>query len=182
MKGRLPGGAEPAETMSPDPSRPDLEIDFPDAAPPWREALPDIEAICAAAARAAVRHVAPDLRGAELALVLSRDEAVQALNRKWRGRDKATNVLSFPAAPVAGGPVLLGDIVLAFETVAAEASEQGKTLADHVRHLVVHGTLHLFGLDHEREAEAERMERLESEILATLGVADPYFVAEGSHG
>jgi probable rRNA maturation factor len=166
--------------MSPDPSSPEIEIDFAEPAPLWREALPEAEALCSTAARAALREAAPGLAAVELAIVLAEDEAVRALNRHWRGQDKPTNVLSFPVAQAPEGPRLLGDIVLACETIAREAKEQGKSLADHVSHLVVHGTLHLLGHDHEKEDEAERMEHLERRVLATLGVADPYRVAE--HG
>jgi probable rRNA maturation factor len=166
--------------MSPDPSSPEIEIDFAEPAPPWREALPEAEALCSAAVRAALREAAPGLAAVELAIVLAEDEAVRALNRHWRGQDKPTNVLSFPVAQATEGPRLLGDVVLAYETVAREANEQGKSLADHVSHLVVHGTLHLLGHDHDKEDDAERMEHLERRILAMLGVADPYRVAE--HG
>jgi probable rRNA maturation factor len=118
----------------------------------------------------------------ELTLVLSDDAAVQELNARWRGKDRPTNVLSFPGAEpeeiarsAAGGPpVLLGDVVLAVETCCREAEEQGKPLEHHVSHLVVHGVLHLFGHDHESEPAAERMEGLEREILAALGIPDPY--------
>ncbi|HYG89032.1 MAG TPA: rRNA maturation RNase YbeY [Azospirillum sp.] len=116
---------------------------------------------------------------AELSVVLSDDALVQTLNRDYRGKDKPTNVLSFaltetdsPEAEAA--PTLLGDVVLAWETVAREAQEQGKPLSDHLCHLVVHGVLHLLGYDHEVDAEAEEMERLEVEVLSTLGISDPY--------
>ena len=114
--------------------------------------------------------------------MLTDDAAVRALNAQWRGKDRPTNVLSFPAATpdeiararAGGPPLLLGDVVLALETCRREAAEQGKPLADHVAHLVVHGVLHLLGHDHEDDAEADRMERLETAILAELGIADPY--------
>jgi probable rRNA maturation factor len=104
---------------------------------------------------------------------LADDEALRELNARWRGKETATNVLSFPAPEGFG----LGDIALAFETVAAEAQAQGKSLAAHASHLIVHGFLHLLGYDHEDEGEAVEMEARERAILATLGVADPYTVA-----
>ncbi len=114
-----------------------------------------------------------------LGLILTDDAEQRRLNRDWRGVDHPTNVLAFPAwepsaAVPPGAPLLLGDVVLAFETVAREARQQGKPLAAHLSHLVVHGVLHLFGHDHIGEAEAVVMEALETAILAGLGVPDPY--------
>jgi probable rRNA maturation factor len=119
-----------------------------------------------------------------VSLVLAGDAAVRALNRRWRGRDSATNVLSFASGEAggAGRTVLLGDVVLAFETVAREAAEQGKPLADHFAHLVAHGVLHLLGYDHVKAAEARRMEALERRVLAGLGVGDPYRARVSAHG
>lgn len=117
---------------------------------------------------------------AELSVVLADDALVHRLNREYRGKDKPTNVLSFALTeadepePGEGAPVLLGDVILAFETVEREAVEQNKTPADHMTHLVVHGVLHLLGYDHETDDEAEEMEALETRLLATLGIADPY--------
>ena len=113
----------------------------------------------------------------ELGILLTDDSEQRRLNRDFRGKDAPTNVLSFPAhdgnaAP--GVPLLLGDVVLAYETVAREAAERGWPLGDRLRHLVVHGTLHLLGWDHENETEAAAMELLETAILAKLGVSDPY--------
>jgi probable rRNA maturation factor len=112
----------------------------------------------------------------EIGLRLTSDEEVRGLNARWRGRDEPTNVLSFPTAPagIAGGPPMLGDIALAYETLAREAGEAGVPLADHYRHLVAHGFLHLIGYDHQTGEQAERMEQLERRILARLGAADPY--------
>lgn len=127
----------------------------------------------------AVAPVTP-LPGAELSLLLTDDKRMRAVNRDWRGLDKATNVLSFPAAPperIASSPVL-GDIALAFETVAAEAMAEDKTMADHLSHLVIHGLLHLLGEDHETQDQAERMEALEVAALARLDIADPYADSE----
>lgn len=165
--------------MDPHPSR--LHLDVIEACPAWGEAIPEIEAICRATAAAALAAAAPP-REHEMSVLLADDAALRALNRDWRGKDQATNVLSFPAgAPAAeGAPLLLGDVALAYETVAREAAEQGKSLTDHLRHLLVHGVLHLLGHDHEAEEEAERMESLERSILAGLGVADPY--RETAHG
>lgn len=123
-----------------------------------------------------MRIVKPKITGAaELSVVLTGDAEQRGLNRDWRGIDKSTNVLSFPQiephAPVSG---LLGDIVLARETVEREAEDEGKTVADHVAHLVVHGFLHILGYDHLAEDEALEMEGLETQILSTLGIADPY--------
>lgn len=120
---------------------------------------------------------------AEVCVVLADDPFVKELNRTWRGKDKPTNVLSFPigAMPAAAGPEpvrtpLLGDIVLALETIAREAGEQGKSFPDHLAHLVVHGVLHLLGYDHEDNADADEMEALERDILEDLDIADPYAV------
>jgi probable rRNA maturation factor len=112
--------------------------------------------------------------GAELAIVLTDDSAIRLLNRNWRGVDAATNVLSFPTGRTGGDPLLIGDVVLAYETIAAEARAEGKPFAHHVAHLVVHGFLHLLGFDHERKKDAEAMERLERDILQRLAIPDPY--------
>jgi probable rRNA maturation factor len=126
--------------------------------------------------RRAVRAAAAALStsGAELAIVLADDSAIRLLNRQWRGIDKATNVLSFPTETADGGPLLLGDIVLAHETIAREARQQGKPFAHHLAHLAVHGFLHLNGYDHQRDEDAEAMEDLERKILQRLAIADPY--------
>jgi len=145
----------------------------------WLAACPEAEALAATAARAVLSRTAgpPASAPVILGLILTDDAEQRELNRIYRGRNAATNVLSFatanPATP-AGAPVLLGDVVLAFATVEREAAEQQKTLADHLRHLVVHGVLHLLGFDHQRADEAAAMEAREIEILATLGVPDPY--------
>ena len=129
------------------------------------------EAVRAALAQSKARITGP----AELSIVLTDDAEQRVLNRDWRGIDKSTNVLSFPQiepfAPVSG---LLGDIILARETLEREAAEQGVSVEDHFTHLVVHGFLHLLGYDHMDEDEALAMEGLETQILASLGVADPY--------
>lgn len=139
----------------------------------WRGLVDDPEAVVEQAALAALAAFEPE--AVELSVVLADDRAVQALNRDHRGKDSPTNVLSFPSAFVPpSGPRPLGDVILAYETVRREALEQGKHAVDHLRHLVVHGVLHLSGYDHETEVEAEEMEELERAILGGLGVVDPY--------
>jgi probable rRNA maturation factor len=139
----------------------------------------------AARAAAATGEGEPLLANPRLvvSVLFTSDDEVHALNREWRGRDKPTNVLSFPmlereeldALGTDGPPVMLGDIALAHETCAREAAEKGVTLADHAAHLIVHGLLHLAGHDHiGSDAEAEAMEAIETAILAKLGIADPY--------
>jgi len=150
---------------------------------PW-PGTADWEALAARAADAAAA-VAPELANRRLSasLLFTSDEAVQALNRAWRGKDKPTNVLSFPMVSRAqlldlaaeGPPELLGDIALACETCMREAAQKGIAPEDHTTHLVVHGLLHLAGHDHETSPqEAARMEQLEIKALALLGIADPY--------
>ena len=137
----------------------------------WRALLPDVERLAAAAAEAALAAAAA-ASADEVAILLTNDAEVQALNLRFRGKDAPTNVLSFPAGPNPHGH--LGDVALALGVCAAEAKAQSKPLGDHLQHLVAHGVLHLVGYDHQDEAEAEAMEALEREILAGLGVADPY--------
>ncbi|RUU82975.1 MULTISPECIES: rRNA maturation RNase YbeY [unclassified Mesorhizobium] len=113
----------------------------------------------------------------ELSLVFTDDAHIRTLNAGWRGKDKPTNVLSFPAFPfVQGGPLppMLGDIVLAAETVAREAALEDKPVENHITHLVIHGLLHLLGYDHETDTEAEAMEAVERAALARLAIPDPY--------
>ena len=104
------------------------------------------------------------------------DERMRAINAEWRHKDAATNVLSFPASDPSGVSEarLLGDVLISFETLEREAEEEGKALADHFSHLVVHGFLHLLGFDHIEEADAEKMEPIEIRALARLGIANPY--------
>jgi probable rRNA maturation factor len=150
--------------------------------------------------RRAVEEAAAALStyGGELAIVLTDDSAIRQLNRQWRGIDAPTNVLSFPArpnpsAPLAGegragsraptgkgslAPLLLGDVVIAYETAAREATDEGKVFAHHLAHLAVHGFLHLLGYDHAADPEADAMEKLETAILARLGMPDPYRLRE----
>ncbi|MET1755233.1 rRNA maturation RNase YbeY [Novosphingobium sp. RD2P27] len=158
----------------------DLDIDI-EAAWPSQVAWEDL----AQRAAEAAAQVADELRNPRLAasLLFTNDEEIQALNRDWRGKDKPTNVLSFPmldrASLVAltphGPPELLGDIALALETCAREAQDKGLSVEHHAAHLIVHGLLHLAGYDHETsEADADAMEALETKALAIMGLADPY--------
>ena len=134
----------------------------------------------AAIAESAFPQLTSSERPVELSVRLTGDEAVRALNSEWRGKDKPTNVLSFPLADAAAirsdaGPgLLLGDIVLARGVCAAEAADKGIAVEDHAAHLIVHGTLHLLGYDHHDDAQAEDMERREARALGRLGIADPY--------
>lgn len=151
----------------------------------WRTLIRDPERLCRLAIAATMRRAgAPAwLAAAEVSVLLCDDATIRALNHAHRGQDRATNVLSFPALELdparlparAPGPLAgLGDIVLAAETVRAEAEAEGKRPEDHFCHLVVHGCLHLLGHDHEDESGAARMEGLERVILADLGIPDPY--------
>lgn len=113
----------------------------------------------------------------EISLVFTNDAEIREINAEWRDKDKATNVLSFPAFPLEPGGMpgpMLGDIVIARETVEREAADLEKSFEDHLTHLMVHGFLHLFGYDHMETEEAEEMELLETRILALLGLSDPY--------
>jgi probable rRNA maturation factor len=151
-----------------------LAISVPSAL--WR-GLPGARALARETIVAAVAESGLALaESAEVSLCLADDAQLSALNLRWRGVDKPTNVLSFPSAPPGRGAesVTLGDIALAYETLAREANELGAPLADHYRHLVAHGFLHLIGYDHGSDEEAERMEALETRIMARLGAADPY--------
>lgn len=153
-----------------------LRVDFVETTRRWRGALPARTLAKQAIAAALSESGVVLRRGAEASVHLITDAEISALNAQWRGKDAPTNVLSFPAADPArvGESKLIGDILIAFETVVREAEEEGKTLSDHFRHLVIHGFLHLLGYDHTEEAQAEAMEALETRALARLGVADPY--------
>ncbi len=152
----------------------------------WMRALPDFNDFVAKVVYEAIRSSGRVFSDSEVSVVLSDDRELRILNKEYRGIDQATNVLSFPGEGVdededsftfLGRPRMLGDILLAFETTQREAAAEGKALRDHVAHLLVHGALHLLGYDHERDADAEVMERLERDILEKMGIADPYEIA-----
>ena len=150
-----------------------IEVEVEDEA--WVDALPDAVGVVDRAATAALGSTRGDL-----VILLTDDAAVGEINHRFRDKEGPTNVLSFPAAPSAAPH--LGDLMLAFGVCAAEAAAQGRSLADHLTHLTVHGVLHLLGRDHVDEAEAEAMEAEERTLLASLGIADPYRPHEPSDG
>jgi probable rRNA maturation factor len=141
---------------------------------------PGADAVIQRAIAAAADAVDTDVAEAELAVMLTDDSGIRTLNNNWRGIDKPTNVLSFPALQPTGAPKpgdaprMLGDIAIAYETMRREADEEQKPFDHHLSHLAVHGFLHLIGYDHENDADAEAMESLETEVLAQLGIPDPY--------
>jgi len=151
---------------------------------------PDAEAVIQRAIATAAEIVNAglnvDLGEAELAVMLTDDAGIRILNNNWRGIDKPTNVLSFPALPPAGpsgpddAPRMLGDIAIAYQTTRAEADDEQKPFDHHLSHLAVHGFLHLIGYDHEKDDDADAMETLETEILAQLGIPDPYTDRDGT--
>ena len=144
------------------------------------QAEPDADAVIHRAIEAAAAIADADVADAELAVMLTDDAGIRTLNANWRSIDKPTNVLSFPALQPegAGGegdaPRMLGDIAIAYETVRREADDELKPFGHHLSHLAIHGFLHLIGYDHETDEEAGEMENLEREILARLGIPDPY--------
>jgi probable rRNA maturation factor len=179
----MPGEAQtaPVAELEPDPELPpaeaqNLTIDVVHDFDGWA-VIADIEPLIEAAANALQAEVDIGSPHASVTIMLTSDAEVRVLNAKWRGIDKATNVLSFPAPETPGDleqVEFLGDMALACETVLAEAGDQGVTPAHHLQHLVVHGLLHLLGYDHENAADATEMEELEVDILASLGIGDPY--------
>lgn len=159
----------------------DIQIAVEDAGWPAEDVLEGMSArILTAAAEFIAREGQPfPSMPTELSLVFTSDEDIRAINAEWRQQDKPTNVLSFPAYPIEPGDTpgpMLGDIIIARETVEREAVDLGKSFDDHLTHLMVHGFLHLFGYDHMDDEEAEEMEGLETRILASLGLSDPYAV------
>ena len=143
-------------------------------------AEPDAEAVIHRAIATAAEIANADHGEAELAVMLTDDSGIRTLNSNWRGIDKPTNVLSFPALQPTGpvgpddAPRMLGDIAIAYQTTRLEADAERKPFEHHLSHLAVHGYLHLIGYDHENDADAELMEGLETEILAQIGIPDPY--------
>jgi probable rRNA maturation factor len=154
-----------------------IEIDIRIASSAWRAALPNPAAAVRRAAVAALKAELPAKAKTGLSILLTDDAEMRKLNAGWRAKNKPTNVLSFPAENAvdpARPPAYLGDVALGLATCQREAREQKKTLADHVAHLTVHGVLHLIGYDHMDDEQAEAMEPLETQILAGMGIADPY--------
>jgi probable rRNA maturation factor len=155
-------------------SRPAPAIDIVTESRLWR-GEPNAPAVIRRAIGEAAEMAGATAGPGELAVMLCDDAAMRELNTRWRGRREPTNVLSFPAAgPERNVTGMLGDIAIAYETTAREALAERKAFADHLAHLAVHGFLHLLGYDHQAEAQARVMERLEASILARLGIADPY--------
>jgi len=171
--------------MSEEPPSPGIAISVVVQDPAWVELLVQPDILVEQVSRAALEHRSLEIssieppQGAELCIVLGSDDLVLRLNREFRQVDRTTNVLSFanldsPVEAAPDAPRLLGDVVLARETIQAEARDQGKTTANHLSHLVVHGVLHLLGFDHQTDSDADQMENLERTILSRLGIADPY--------
>ncbi|MGX5718696.1 rRNA maturation RNase YbeY [Shinella zoogloeoides] len=159
----------------------DIQISIEEGAWPSEERLFEMSGrVLGAAAdylREQEKQPFPKTGAPEVSLVFTNDESIRAINAEWRSQDKPTNVLSFPAFPVTPGRMpgpMLGDIIFAEETLTREAADLGKSFDDHLTHLMVHGFLHLFGYDHMEDEEAEKMEGLETRILAELGLSDPY--------
>lgn len=137
----------------------------------WHRIL-GAELIAHRAAKAAFE--AAEAGGGEVSIMLCDDARIRELNREFRKKDQPTNVLSFPSNATHNGVRFYGDVAIAFETVVREAREEGKRVDAHLTHLTAHGVLHLLGFDHENEDDAEKMESLETKILAKLGFSDPY--------
>jgi probable rRNA maturation factor len=174
---RLDAAASPPPETAEEPEPPRrLAVEIVEEAGGWAS-LGEPVAFLASLISAAGEHPAlRDYLPADACVALADDNAVRRLNKQFRDKDQPTNVLSFPSGEPVGtdGRRALGDIILAYETVVREAHEQVIAPADHVRHLVLHGLLHLMGYDHETDRDADVMEALEIEILAGIGVADPY--------
>ena len=156
-----------------------LNIDISMETQRWRASLPDAVALAEQAADMAWQRCGDERSDAELSIVLGNDALLQSLNDRYRNKNRPTNVLAFPAEDdgLPGAPRMLGDVILAFETIHQEAESQKKSVADHFQHLCIHGVLHLLGHDHEQPTEAAAMEALEIAILSAMGISDPYAAA-----
>jgi probable rRNA maturation factor len=154
-----------------------LQIDIQTQSPLW-----DAQPLAAQTVREAIGAAASALStaGGEVSIVLTNDSVIRDLNRGWRGIDRPTNVLSFPASgqTASGDARLLGDIVIAYETLESECDDENRIFLHHLAHLAVHGFLHLIGYDHQTDAQAEEMEGLESKIMMHLNLPDPYFARD----
>ncbi|MEM7638141.1 MAG: rRNA maturation RNase YbeY [Pseudomonadota bacterium] len=146
-----------------------IDLDLRISDPAWPTLIPDLESLCQTALNAGAAQ--GSVRG-EVSVLLTDDSEIQTLNKQWRGKDKPTDVLSFPADPM--DAPFLGDIALALGVTQADAQTRDLTLPQHVSHLLIHGLLHLLGHDHKDDTEAAEMEALEIEALASLGWPDPY--------
>ena len=149
-------------------------IDIAVASPLWDTQASAAQTVRDAIAAAAAAIAAPS---GEVSVVLTDDASIQKLNRDWRGIDKPTNVLSFPAAKP-GGPTFHGDIVIAYETLARECADEHTVFLHHLAHLTVHGFLHLIGYDHQNDSDADKMEGIESEIMLVMKFPDPYLTRD----
>ncbi len=160
--------------------QPSIDVDIVAECELWA-ACPDADPIIRRAIDAAAQAAGDE--GGMVAVLLTDDASIRVMNAQWRGIDKPTNVLSFPAgkSPGHSEAVHLGDIAIAYETVAAESAAENKAFADHLAHLAVHGYLHLIGFDHENDDEATLMENLETRILSGLGIVDPYADTVSAH-
>ncbi|MGI9434106.1 MAG: rRNA maturation RNase YbeY [Geminicoccaceae bacterium] len=157
----------------------------------WRAAIDDLEGRCLGIVEATLARATDEawVRRGEVSLLLADDGEIQRLNSRYRQREKPTNVLSFPSMDLQRGralvqeprgPVMLGDIAMSFERLSEEAKRDEKPVLDHFAHLLVHGTLHLVGYDHENDEQADLMEGLEAAVLEGLGMAAPYPVGDGA--
>lgn len=148
----------------------------------WAEVC-DSEALAQAAVEAVLSNIKTSWSGElEISFLFCDDEKIRGLNATWNKKDSATNVLSFPASPEGNkGPVtLLGDVIIAFDTISSEAQVQRKTIPSHTAHMLVHGVLHLFGFDHLNDEDADEMETLETRILHVMGIDDPWASQDNS--
>ncbi len=155
----------------------DIDIAVKDAE--WRKSIADIENQTRSIAKETIEHILPLFEHIEISIVLADNSFVQGLNKKYRHKDKATNVLSFPQTQPEDLKIItpflcLGDVILAHETIKKEAQNQKKTINDHYTHMLIHGCLHLLHYDHISEEEAQEMETLEIKILKTMGIKNPY--------